>query len=303
MLAAETTRGRRLICAVDRGADLIATIRALVGEREVRSAEIRGAGFLDEIELARFDPMAQAWRGADRLSGPLELLSLWGSVSEHSGEVSVKLQAAVLPIHGGAVSGGHVASARVYAVELVVDCFDDVILRRHPDATTGLPQWKEAISLGGPASLPDQLTETIDQIDPARAARALPITTTGDSPAQPPPPGGSPRRYQRYPTGSPMAAFEEPTPTGQVLAAPPDLAAAEPPSEPPESPGDPAAVIAGDLIAHPKLGRCVVEAVEPGGEYAKLRLRSGRMVRMSLTAVELVHRPGTTAPRIFDAIV
>lgn len=302
MLAAETTRGRRLICALDRGADLVSTIRALVSEREIRSAEIRGGGYLEEVDLARFDPMAQTWRGADHLSGPLELLSMWGSVSEHSGEVSVRLQAAVLPIHGGSVSGGHVSSARVYAVELIVECFDDVILRRHPDPATGLPQWKEAISLGRPMTLPDQLTETIDQIDPARAARALPMTSPPTNPqveveAEP---AAANRQYQRYPTGSPMAVFEEPTPTGQVLAVPPDLAGSEDPSQPPS---DPAAVIAGDLIAHPKLGRCVVEAVEPDGEYAKLRLRSGRIVRMSLTAVELVHRPGTTAPRIFDAIV
>jgi predicted DNA-binding protein with PD1-like motif len=295
MLAAETTRGRRLICALDRGAELIATLRQLIGEREVRSAEIRGAGLLEEIELARFDPGALAWRGADRLTGPLELLSLWGSVSEHGGAPSLKLQACVLPIHGGSVSGGHVASARVYAVELVIECFDDVILRRHPDAATGLPQWKEAISVGRPMPLPDQLTETIDQIDPARAARTFPMV--GES-APDPDPAAPNRQYQRYPTGSPMAAFEEPTPTGQVSAAPPGRASTQEPAS-----HDPAALIGGDLVVHPRLGRCVVEAVEPGGEYAKLRLRSGRIVRMSLTVVELVHRPGTTAPRIFDAIV
>jgi predicted DNA-binding protein with PD1-like motif len=299
MLAAETTRGRRLICAFDRGAELIAALRALLGEREVRSAEIRGAGFLDDVELARFDPLARSWRGAERLTGPLELLSLWGSVSEHSGDMSLKLQASVLPLHGGAMYGGHVASACVYAVELIVECFDDIILRRHPDAATGLPQWKEAISLGGPLHLPDQLTETIDQIDPARAARALPVTTTPEPGPKPQPDPGSGPRYQRYPTGSPMAVFEEPTPTGQVVLAPPDD---DDPADNP-TPNDPAPVIAGDLINHPRLGRCVVEAVEPGGEYARLRLRSGRMVRMSLSAVDLAHRPGTTAPRIFDALV
>lgn len=298
MLSAETTRGRRLVCALDRGVELVSALRELCGAREVRSAEVRGGGFLDEIELVRFDPASQTWRGADRVAGPLELLWLWGNVSEHSGDVSLRLQATVSPARGGPVVGGHLASARVYSLELIIDCFDDVILRRHPDQATGLPQWKEAISLDVPAALPDNLTETIDQIDPARAARVLPVETPAPPSSEPdvePPPG---RRYQRYPTGSPMAVFEEPTPTGQVSAAPPELAPAAPP-EP--APGDPAALIPGDLIAHPRLGRCVVESVEVGGEYAKLRLRSGRIVRLSLTAVELKRRPGTTAPRIFDA--
>lgn len=293
MLAAHTTRGRRLVCALDRGVELVTAMRELVRAHEVRSAEVRGAGFLDEIELVRFDPGRQTWCAAHRVPGPLELLWLWGNVSEHSGDVSLRLQATALPAAGGPMIGGHLASAQVYSLELVIDCFDDVILRRHPDQATGLPQWKEAISLTGPAQLPDTLTETIDQIDPARAARALPFEAKQPQ-AEAPPPN---RRYQRYPTGSPMQAFEEPTPTGQVSSAAPEPGHLEPPADL----DDPAALIPGDLVAHPRLGRCVVESVEVGGEYAKLRLRSGRIVRLSLTAVELKHRPGTTAPRIFDA--
>ena len=289
MLAAETTRGRRFVCSLDRGAELVSSLRELVQTREVRSAEVRGGGFLDEIELVRFDPAARRWLESDRIGGPLELLWLWGNVSEHSGEVSLRLQATALS-PARSVVGGHLASARVYSLELVIECFDDVILRRHPDPATGLPQWKEAISLGGPASFPDTLTETIDQPGPARA---LPMEKPAESTEAPS------RRYQRYPTGSPMAAFEEPTPTGQISAASPSERASSEGEA--ADPGDPAAVIPGDLISHPRLGRCVVEAVEVGGEYAKLRLRSGRIVRLSLTAVELKHRPGTTAPRIFDA--
>lgn len=296
MLAAPSTGGRRLVCALGRGADLIEALRGLCADHEVRTAEVRGAGILEEVQLASYDPRSQMWLGARPLVGPLELVSLWGSVSEESGETAIRLHASMAPCAAAAEAprpalGGQLASARVFSVELVLECFDDLILRRHRDAATGLAPWKEAIGLGRPAELPDHPTETLERIDPARAAVPVPEPrAAAPRPAPEPPP--------RYPAGSPMAAFSGPA-RGKIQPGDPGLV----PERAPQPGGDrePPRLIPGDLIDHPRLGRCVVDALEKGGEVARLRLRSGRTVRLDLGAVHLSRRPGTTAPRIFDA--
>lgn len=298
MLAAPSTGGRRLVCALGRGDELVEALRALCVDHEVRTAEIRGAGILEEVQLASYDPLSQMWLGARPVVGPLELLSLWGSVSEESGQTAIRIHASMAPCAAAAEAprpalGGQLASARVFSVELVIECFDDLILRRHRDAATGLAPWKEAIGLGRPAELPDHPTETLERIDPARAA--VPVPGRREVVAPRPAPEPSP---PRYPADSPMAAFSGP-PSGRIAPGEPDLLPEQPP--PQQGDGVPPRLIPGDLIDHPRLGRCVVDALEDDGEVARLRLRSGRVVRLDLDALNLSRRPGTTAPRIFDA--
>ncbi|MEK6608693.1 MAG: PPC domain-containing DNA-binding protein [Myxococcota bacterium] len=43
----------------------------------------------------------------------------------------------------------------------------------------------------------------------------------------------------------------------------------------------------GDLLEHPTFGRCAVEQIEESGEFASVRLRSGRLIRLSLEVLDL----------------
>lgn len=58
----------------------------------------------------------------------------------------------------------------------------------------------------------------------------------------------------------------------------------------------------GDVIEHPKFGRCSVERLEGDGEFAHVRLRNARLVRLSLEVLKLTLTVGGP-PRVFRASV
>jgi predicted DNA-binding protein with PD1-like motif len=108
-------------------------------------------GSLESAEVASYDQAARAWRPARTLTGGFELLSMTGTISEQSGELAVVARAALMRDRdtGVEVVGGHVRRATVFAVELVIDAFDDLVLRRAPDDATGLTTWREVLSADG----------------------------------------------------------------------------------------------------------------------------------------------------------
>ncbi|HEU5059581.1 MAG TPA: PPC domain-containing DNA-binding protein, partial [Kofleriaceae bacterium] len=133
MLSTESRRGRRIIARLDRGTDLFEGIRALCQKHRIRCGELRGIGSLEQAELAAFDQAQRRWKPARTLSGGgLELLQLLGNLSEEDGSLSIQCQATVMRDRdaGVEVLGGHLRRAVVYSVELVIESFDDVVLRR-----------------------------------------------------------------------------------------------------------------------------------------------------------------------------
>jgi uncharacterized protein len=57
----------------------------------------------------------------------------------------------------------------------------------------------------------------------------------------------------------------------------------------------------GDIVEHPKFGRCVVERVEGDGEYVQVRLRSHSLVRLSLDVISLELIAHESGHQIFRA--
>jgi hypothetical protein len=57
----------------------------------------------------------------------------------------------------------------------------------------------------------------------------------------------------------------------------------------------------GDIVMHPTFGRCEVQRIEGAYEFAHVRLKNGRLVRLSLDILK-VTRAGTEAGhRVFRA--
>jgi predicted DNA-binding protein with PD1-like motif len=149
MLSTESRRGRRILARLDRGTDLFDGVRALCQKHRIRCGELRGIGSLELAELAAFDQDGRRWKPSRLIAGGgLELLHLHGNISEESGAIAIQAQVTLMRDRdaGVEVVGGNLKAAVVYSVELVIETFDDVLLRRQADAATGLSLWHEALA-------------------------------------------------------------------------------------------------------------------------------------------------------------
>jgi uncharacterized protein len=276
MITCESLTGRRLIGRLGRGASLVDALLEICRSHGVRSAEIRGIGALETVELTSYDQAAQAWKPTRTLVGGLEVLSLLGSVAEQNGQLAVTLHA-VLGREGDngiEVVGGHVVRARTFSLEVVVEVFDDVLIRRGRDAATGLTTWTEGVVATAPA--------------PSGATTATTATTRS-----------SPPEAATTTTWAEVARVSQARPASSTATAP----APAPPKPPTTDDETDDALEPGDILIHPTFGRCEVQRIEGGYEFAQVRLKNGRLVRLSLDILRLVRSGAEGGHRVFRARV
>jgi hypothetical protein len=183
------------------------------------------------------------------------------------------------------VLGGHLRRAVCYSVELVIETFDDVVLRRQADAATGLSRWQEALAeeeLPGAAAVPAPAPPTQPIVAPPPVA--APILAPTPAPVAP------------QPAPAPTAT---PAPTWAAVAAVSEARRPEPADEHDED----VHLNAGDVILHPRFQRCVVHRVEGNGEFVQVALRNGRVVRLSLEVLRLTPKGVENGQRVFAATV
>ena len=298
MIVAESRQGRRIIGRLDRGVDLIPALLEVCSSRGVRSGEVRALGALESAEVCEYDQHARVYRPTRRFAAAFEILSLQGNVSEKGGQRFLHAHVSLSRErdNGIEVLGGHLIGGRVFSVEFVIDAWDDLLLRRANDPATGLSLWQEAIPIP-PAAASASVA----------APQARPATPT---------PAPSPAAEEK--DESPLMEFEARA-RGHVVETPrdkgpawadviatseanqPPAAAAGEPSE--SSAGDADSMAAGDVLLHPTFGRCMVERIEGDYEFASIRLRNQRLVRLSLDVFDL-HRSGSEdGKRVFKARV
>jgi predicted DNA-binding protein with PD1-like motif len=87
-------------------------------------------------------------------------------------------------------------------------------------------------------------------------------------------------------------------------SAPPVRPAATPVEDEPTAPhsSEPVNVRAGDLIDHPKFGRCAVERVDGDQEFVTARLRNQRLIRLSLDVLTLIPAGQVDGKNLFRAV-
>src|SRR5262249_8379654 len=253
MIVAESRRGRRIVGRLDRGVELIEAIADVCRKRGVRCGELRGLGSLEAVEVAEYDQREKQWRPPKRFQAAFEICNLCGNVSERGGELVVHAHITVMRDRDNGIEliGGHLVRARVFALEVVIESFDDVVLRRGVDEATGLALWNEKLEEEGVTA--PRLAE------PAAPAQRLP------TPVPPP-------LEARVPNASAM-------PSAATWA---DVARASAPAEEEEPHDDIAQIVTGDVLEHPRFGRCTVERIEGEQEFAAVRLETGRLVRLAL---------------------
>jgi predicted DNA-binding protein with PD1-like motif len=267
MIVAESRRGRRLVGRLDKGSDVLEALAEVCRQHSVRTAEVRAIGSLDQVVLAEYDQRARQYRPHRRFDAQFEIVSFLGNVSEKDGKLFVHAHVGLSRERDNGIEllGGHMISGRSFAVEFVMDAFDDLLLRRGVDAQTGLTLWREAIALDAPGA-----------------------GEKGDNTEKQPVPFDAPAKTTWQDV---MSASTEPPPVEE-----------DPPTAP-ELPQEEVRVVAGDLIDHPKFGRCVVERIEGDYEFVSARLRNQRLIRLSLDVLTLIPAGEESGKRLFRAIM
>ena len=149
MLVLESQSQRRLLVRLDQGEELLASLSKLAEEEGVSAAWVRGVGTLEWVELDRHDQGLRRAEPPQRFSAPCEILSLEGSLSD--GDPMLHATLSRRTDNGVEVLGGRLTAARVFSVELYLECFDDVSLTREKDRATGLWLWQGEARSGAAA--------------------------------------------------------------------------------------------------------------------------------------------------------
>jgi hypothetical protein len=137
--------GSTYVIRLDAGERILETMLALCERDGIGAGFFNGLGAVGEAEIGHFDPSTNEY-GLVRLSGPYEIVSLYGNVTVVDGKPLVHAHVA-LGDNTFAVRGGHLREAVVSVTcEITLTRFRDDIARKR-DETTGL--WKLALEPDG----------------------------------------------------------------------------------------------------------------------------------------------------------
>ncbi len=143
-------------------------LRALA-DQGVVCGWLRASGVLAEVEMRTFDGALGSLAESRRIAGPVQALSIEGSVGFDRGEPSVGLRAVLARETdlGMEVLAGEIAAARVVAMEIFVTAFEDLAIGRTLDPNAN-------VTLFGDASDARYRPDDRDEAPAAPAAKAVP---------------------------------------------------------------------------------------------------------------------------------
>ena len=175
-----TDKARHIVLRASAGETLPATLVSMLSQEAVACGWLRASGVLQDVQLRAFDPQAAGLGGARRIAGPVQVLSLDGSIGLARGEPSVALRALLAreTDRGLETLAGEIASATVVALEVLVTALDDLTLVRELDEAAG-------VSMLAPP-------EGVPRTAPARAAPAWSGALAASDRAEPQRPRPSP---------------------------------------------------------------------------------------------------------------
>jgi predicted DNA-binding protein with PD1-like motif len=297
MIAVESRHTRRFVVRIERGEEVVASLRKLAQSERIRAAWIRGTGLCEWAEVTDWDVQREALRTPRHLGGPLALLALEGNVSMRLGEPYVELRA-VLSREGDAglgIVGGQLVVVSALNVECVVETFEDVRLERDEERETGLSVWKGERTQGVVARATQRGAPL------ARGASGRHAAASSPAPAEPtvatveeqgPPVGAAPSwsDVARASAGVPEGGKKPARPLvpifDRVAGAPRPAEEAEP--EPQK----------GDWVDHRQFGLCRVDGVDAEGGLV-IRLASGQRKVIYTDALEVMPPRFEAERRIF----
>lgn len=144
MITFESRNVRRVVGRLERGDPVKRCIEDIARERDVTTGWVRAFGILETAELRRYDTRQKRFLPPERIEAPSEVVVLQGNVSLGDGgrpEVRLEVTLRRDGPQGTVLIGGELLEGEAFHLELVVECYDDLGLRREPDPDTGLELW------------------------------------------------------------------------------------------------------------------------------------------------------------------
>ena len=128
--------GDTLVLRIDKGEEIIQSLRLAAEKEQVRLATVEALGAVDDFTVGVFDTVEKQYH-ANHFSGALEIVSLTGTVTTQDGKFYAHLHMSAGD-REGKVFGGHLNSATVSATcEMVVRALDGEVERQF-DEKVGL---------------------------------------------------------------------------------------------------------------------------------------------------------------------
>jgi predicted DNA-binding protein with PD1-like motif len=128
--------GDTVAIRVDRGEEIMASIKSVCEKEHITLGSISGIGAVDHVVVGLYR-VAERKYYSNTLEGEMEMTSLLGNVTEKDGQVYLHLHAAFAK-EDGKVLGGHLSEAVVSGTgEIFIHTLPAVIGRKI-DAATGL---------------------------------------------------------------------------------------------------------------------------------------------------------------------
>jgi len=131
---------RHLIFRASSGDTLPDALATALRDEQVSCGWLRASGVLVDVELRAFDAELGTLGSTRRIAGPVQVLTLEGSIGLVDGEPSFSLRAVLAreTDRGLETMAGEIASARTVALEVLVTTFDDLNLERTLDESAGV---------------------------------------------------------------------------------------------------------------------------------------------------------------------
>ena len=128
--------GDTLVLRIDKGEEIIQSLRLAAEKEQVRLAAVEALGAVDDFTVGVFDTAEKQYH-ANHFTGAYEIVSLTGTVTTQDGKFYAHLHMSAGD-REGKVFGGHLNSATVSATcEMVVRALDGEVERQF-DEKVGL---------------------------------------------------------------------------------------------------------------------------------------------------------------------
>ena len=279
MITFESRHTRRFVGRIERGEDVLASLKRFAMGERIRAGWVRMTGIVEWVEVTEWDSNKEVLRAPRRIEGPLTLLAGEGNISFRLGEPFVEMRGAFSreTDMGVQTVGGQLVVMSALNVEFMIEVFEDVRLDRDEERETGLSVWKGEKTPGVVARATKNLAPALTR-EPSRGMplvqttmptpRAMPQASDTLDEESPPVLDEAPAEGVSW---SMVAAaserVEKPSSAGSLIAARPigGVSRAAPSDDAPKR---------GDYVEHRQFGLCRVEGVDPEGALI-IRLTSG----------------------------
>ncbi|MEM1347561.1 MAG: DUF296 domain-containing protein [Myxococcota bacterium] len=274
-------RARRIVGRLDPGEEIVETLTALCERETITAGSCVVTGRLRAAELLHLAVEERQYVLAHDIESILDIAMMRGNVATLGGQVVLKLEAMLTASgpFGAQFVSGQVRSATVEQCEFVVEIYEDMILERSMNPKTGELVLYE-IEADGPPSEPTPVTQAASPAQATQPAAAPASSWAAAIEASEDASTSSKRREKPAPKSPPRPAPQE------VL----DLGFDDEDELPEMKPGD--------ILDHPKLGRCRIMRVDED-EYAHIRLPRGRISKLVLDLFDISVAGEEDGKRVF----